>query len=261
MTMKLLIMATLALIVGGGGPADAFDHGAFNELLQQYVDEEGRVDYSELKKNRARLDGYLAGLARADAARLGGRPGELAFWINAYNAAVLKGVIDAYPIKSVRDISGFFDRRRYKVAGQELTLDQIELRLRQMGDPRIHFAIVCASRSCPKLERRAYSAEDIEAELERQTRAFINDEQRGVRIDRAENVVYLSKIFEWYSGEFLEAGEVSGLLDRALVMLKPARVLPYVLRYLDPEKRRCIENKRPRVTFMDYDWSLNDQAR
>lgn len=261
MAMKLLIVAAQVLIIAAGGLAGAFDHSAFNGLLEQYVDGEGRVNYSGLKRDRAGLERYLDELARADAARLGGRSEELAFWINAYNAAVLKGVIDAYPVKSVRDISGFFDGRRYRVAGQELTLDEIEMRLRRMGDPRIHFAIVCASRSCPRLERRAYSAENIEAELERRARDFINDEQRGVRIDRAENLVYLSKIFEWYSGEFLEPGEVSGLLDRALVMLRPARVLPYILRYLDPQKRSYIEENRPRVAFMDYDWSLNDQAQ
>ncbi len=170
---------------------------AWDKLLRQYV-KEGRVAYQSLQTPAglvhyfgqtedapvwAVLDGYLDNLRAVKSAQFPAKQAQLAFWINAYNACVIKGVLDYYPIKSVKDVKGFFDKIRYKVAGESLTLNEIEAKGRALGDWRIHFAIVCASSSCPFLRSEAYVADRLDDQLADQVRHFLADPSRGLRLD------------------------------------------------------------------------------
>ena len=230
-------------------PVDAasFSHDPFNQVLQAYVDEAGRVNYTKLKANPEKLEKYLDLLAVAKPMELSYNA-QLAFWVNAYNALVIKGVLDHYPTTSVRKVKwfgGFFNRLKFQVAGKTYTLNQIEHDIirTEFVDPRIHFVLVCASTSCPPLENRAFSAEDIEERLETATFNFVQNPEQ-VRIDRAKRRVYLSKIFKWYDDDFKEGYD--GVAD-------------FLTDYLSLEDAEFLASPDVKFRYLDYDWTLNDQ--
>lgn len=241
------MVASPAALASEPGP----DHTAWEILLWRHVDEDGRVDYHAWHSaERSALDAYLQRLAAADVSRLT-KQEALVFWINAYNACVVKGVLDRYPIRSVKDVPGFFDRIACRVAGESLTLNAIETRGRQLGDWRIHFALVCASSSCPSLRREAYVAGQLDEQLTEQTRNFLADPQRGMRVESQR--LRLSKIFDWYKTDFIPASEL-GWLGR----LTPEKLLLRLEPYLDRQVTQAIRSRRLAVGFLDYDWSLNE---
>jgi hypothetical protein len=237
-TAAALWLAGRSLLVGVPDPAP------FDAVLAARA-RNGGFDYrGTTGQDRKRLAAYLVNLADA-------RPGEMsadgkkAFYVNAYNAMAIGIVLDRYPVKSIRDIEGAFARIRRRIGGQELSLDDIENRLRELKDARIHFAIVCVSESCPPLAPAAYRAETISADLDRQGRAFVNDPTKNV-IDRARGSVALSKIFDWNHKEFeAEAGTVA----------------KYVARYVDARETASwlASNAAPAPAFLDYDWALNQR--
>ena len=155
---------TAVVILGVAAPCVAaqqtVDHATWDGLLKRYV-KEGFVDYRGVQQERAVLDGYFTSLRDVNPAQLGSREEQLAFWINAYNACVFQAVLDRYPLQSVRQVQGFFDGLKYRIAGRDLTLNQVEEQGRALGDWRIHFAVVCASTSCPPLRSEAYMAERL----------------------------------------------------------------------------------------------------
>lgn len=234
--------------------APGLDHAAWDALLRQYVNERGRVDYRAWRdEGRDALERYLQRFAQVDVSRLD-RNEALAFWINAYNACVVNGVLKHYPLRSVKDVPGFFDRVTYRVTGESLTLNDIEARGRQLGDWRIHFVLVCASLSCPSLVREAYVPERLNEQLAGQTRRFLADPQRGLRVEG--RTLRLSKIFDWYKVDFIPASEL-GWLGR----LTPEKLLPRIEPYLDRHIAQAIRSKRLSISFLDYDWSLNAQHK
>ncbi len=225
----------------------AFSHNLFDQVLREHVDENGQVNYAKLKANPEKFEAYLDLLAVAKPAE-GSYNAQLAFWINAYNALVIKGVIDRYPTTSVRKVkwfNGFFTRLKFQVAGKTYTLNQIEHDVirEEFVDPRVHFALVCASRSCPPLENRAFSAETVEEHLEALTFSFIRNSEQ-VRIDKAKRRVYLSKIFKWYADDFKE-GYTS--------------VKDFLLDYLSLEDAEFLSSTDIKFHYLNYDWTLNDQ--
>jgi hypothetical protein len=170
------------------------DPAPFDAVLAQRS-RSGGFDYrGATGQDRKRLAAYLSNLGDA---RLSAMTGEerKAFWINAYNAWAIQTLLEN-PGKKITEVPGAFDRARHRVGGETLTLDDVENRLRAMKDARIHFAIVCASRSCPPLASAAYRAEGLEESLDRQGRRFVNDPSRNV-IDRAGGRIALSMIFNW----------------------------------------------------------------
>ncbi len=225
----------------------AFSHKLFDEVLQEHVDEKGQVNYTKLKANPEKFEAYLDLLAVAKPAEWSYNE-QLTFWINAYNALVIKGVVDHYPITSVRKVklfNGFFSRLKFQAAGKTYTLDQIEhgiLRV-EFPDPRVHFAIVCASSSCPPLGNRAFSAETLEEHLESVTLNFIRNPAQ-VRINRAKRTVHLSKIFKWYKDDFKIGYD--GVVD-------------FLADYLPPEDGEYLLSTEVKLRHLDYDWTLNDQ--
>jgi hypothetical protein len=179
----------------------------------------------------------------------------MAFWINAYNAVVAHHVLELYPeIDSVKGVPGFFDEIRFQVAGEELTLDEIETKALELGDARVHFAVVCASTSCPDLLDEPFRGEALEAQLEVSTRRFLSDTSKGLRWRREENRLELSSIFKWYAGDFTGGSTVVAFFARS-------KVLDWILPHLPPRQAEEIEGTDPSIRYMDYDWSLNDRQR
>jgi hypothetical protein len=229
---------------GSGGPT-----AAWGRVLSKYHDD-GGIDYAGLKRDRGDLDRYLASLESADPSKMG-EDERLAFWINAYNAVVLHHVLERYPgIESVREVDGFFDELTYPVAGEERTLDEIEAQGIEIGDARIHFAVVCASTSCPGLRGEPFVASRLDAQLEEQTRGFLADESKGARLDG--DTLHLSSIFKWYAGDFTGGSTVVAFFSRG-------GVLSWVAEHAPDRLAERIKKAEPSVSYMDYDWSLNDR--
>jgi hypothetical protein len=235
--------------------APAFGHAAFDSLLRRYVVEGRGVRWAAFHGNRAdraALDAYVARLAEADTA--GWPPAEqMAFWINAYNALTLQRVLAAYPVPSITQVKTAPDLpagkgvwlEPHRVARTTLTLDDIEHRVLRgrFADPRVHFVLNCAARSCPPLEARAFTGEGLDARLEAAARRFVND-ARFNRIPAGGGEWELSALFDWYGADFAAAG---------------GSVPGWLARHLAPETRRGMPPPgRIRVRFLPYDWSLNE---
>lgn len=252
MIRQLLFLASL------GVQAATFDHTPWDRVLKASVNAIGEVDYAKLKGN-ADLEGYVRAIEKispaSQAAMFPTKQHELAYYINAYNALTTWGVVQKYPVKSIGDSllarGRFFRFTKYTIGGESISLEDLEnkiIRAPKYSEPRIHFAIVCASLSCPKLSRDAYTAENLEKQLEFQTRQYFA-ETRNLWADTASNTVYLPAILDWYKEDFQAFEKKSS----------PAAQLAYALRYAPPEKRKAVEAlKSPKIRFRDYDWSIND---
>ncbi|MEE8104272.1 MAG: DUF547 domain-containing protein [Planctomycetota bacterium] len=224
-------------------PATDFDHSRLDTLLRKRVSETGAVDYRGLRKDVAELDRYIADLGRASFAKLPTNA-RLAFWINAYNAFTLKLIVDHPGIKSIKDIPSNkrWKGRKWRLPTGNFTLDEIEHRLirKNFREPRIHFALNCASISCPILRREAYTAAKLDRQLDDQTRRAHTD-KRWFTFDAKNNRVRLSKLFDWFADDFEHAGGV----------------VVFAARY-SPELAKAVARRsNPRVSFIDWDWSLN----
>lgn len=230
----------------------AFDTAAWATVLERHQ-HDGGLDYAGLAADREVLDRFLAEL---EAARPESWPraDRLAFWVNAYNAVVAEHVLDRYPeIESVKAVDGFFDELRRPVAGEELTLDEIEERSREL-DPRAHFAVVCASTSCPDLRHEPYVGAGIDEQLDEQTREFLADRDKGLRWESEDDVLWLSSIFKWYAGDFTGGSTVVAFFARG-------KIVDWILPYLPQPLANTLRVRDPAVKFLDYDWSLNDRPR
>ena len=214
---------------------------AYDDILHRYV-KDGHVDYAGIATDRY-FPAYLQYLAQTDATTLTGREQQLAFWINAYNALAIKGILDGYSPSSAFGKVRFFYLNKYSAGGQQINLYDLEHKiLIPLKEPRIHFSIICASRSCPKLRSEAYSADRLEQQLQESARLFINDPQRN-RFDRAQKTVSLSKIFDWFAQDFADQ---SGTVSR------------YLARYVtDAELAQALEAGHYKIKYLTYDWSLN----
>ena len=236
---------------------ETFDHGDWDRILKESVSEIGEVDYARLKANPGPLAAYVARLAVASPENrpelFRTREEQLAYWINAYNALTTYGVALKYPTGSVKDLGflfGFFRRDDYVLGGRKLSLMTLENKVirARYAEPRIHFAIVCASLSCPKLSRTAYTGENLNAQLEFQVRQYFR-ERRNLEVDAKANRVTLAAILDWYKEDFEKF--IGGAAPRAL--------LEYARRYTSLEQQREMDGLRaPKVVFRDYDWSIND---
>jgi hypothetical protein len=231
--------------------AGALDLDLYAELLERHtlaVDDiaSTRVDYAALRKSSdwTRL---VDSLEKSEPKGLTTREERFAFWINAYNILTIDLVRRNYPVDSIRSIGSFFSpvwkRPAGKIGGRAYTLDEIENEiLRPMGEPRIHAAIVCASLSCPPLRREPYRSERLAVQLEDNVRRWLADPRKGVRIERSTKTIQLSRIFDWFAGDF------------------KAGVLPFVSSQIDSVDADWIrsQGKALQIRYFDYDWSLND---
>ena len=231
---------------------DRIDHSAWDSLLKRYVDTKGNVNYTAWLNSPAdvrALDGYLNSLSQADPRQRASKAATLAFWINAYNAVTIKGILREYPTTSIRNHTArLYGYNIWKdlllvVGGYSYALEQIENEvLRKMGDPRIHFAIVCASHSCPRLLNEAYTADRFDEQITVNTRNFFANPEN---FRYTNGMFYLSSILKWYAGDFGSAS---------------AQQLQTIAPYLpDRAAQQAAAQGAGRISYLSYDWSLNDQ--
>ena len=223
-------------------PPDSAPWGA---LLSKYVDAGGRVSYATWKADagdRGRLAGYLARLAPGSSAPLAD-PEKIAILINAYNAFIIADVLDRYPVDGIRSVPGAFTAESHAIGGGLYSLDEIEHTAVRLGGYRVHAALVCASRSCPPLDRRPWAAADLAAHEEERMRAWMARSDL-YRFEPEKNTVFLPRYFDWYRADFDAAG-----VARVLAAHAPERY------------REWLSRGAFRVEFLDYDWRLNDRGR
>ena len=231
---------------------DDIVHTSWNDLLKTYVNGKGLVNYTALKSNRkdqAKLDRYLNHLARGSLTKPASKKARLAFWINAYNAVTVKGILREYPTTSIRNhtarLNGYniWKDLLLNVGGKNVSLEMIEHDiLRKMGDARIHFAIVCASQSCPRLLNEAYTPEKVNQQLDANAKVFFASRE-NFRFDAKRNRVYLSTILKWFAEDF---GRTQ------------AEQLRSVAPFLPKSGRLAAKQKSVKVSYLSYDWGLND---
>ena len=240
----LLIFCLVAVAVAATPRLGEPDHELWNALLAEYVDGEARVDYARLQEQAAdRLDAYAEQLAHAappDPATPHGK----ALLINAYNALVVRWIVENYPTNSIMATPNPFREARHTVAGEKISLDEIESRLRAAGDPRIHAALVCAARSCPPLRNEAYSPERVEEQLDDNTRRWLADPDLN-EIDAARGRADVSATFDWYEEDFTSY---------------PGGLEGFVRSYAPSETVAALGDRKLRIGFKDYHWGLNDQS-
>ena len=209
------------------------DHGIWDGLLKKHIDDRGFVDYEGFQKDRETLDDYLRLLATQEPTNDWSVQELLAYYINTYNAYTIELILDNYPTKSIQDIDGAFTKAFIPIDGRMLSLGSLENGvLRKMKEPRIHFAINCASISCPPLIQEAYTAGKIAEQLEMVTVNFINSDYNEIRPNAPE----VSKIFKFYTEDFE----------------------PNLRQYINKYSEVKI-NADTKILFKEYDWGLNDQ--
>jgi hypothetical protein len=232
---------------------DQVDHAPWDKLLKKYVDVQGHVAYQAWQDSASdsqALDAYLNSLSRANPQAQASREAKLAFWINAYNAVTVKGILREYPTTSIRNHTAkVFGYNIWKdllltVGNHTYSLEAMEHQiLRKMGEPRIHFAIVCASHSCPRLLNEAYLATRLEEQLVVNTRTFFANGE-NFRYDAQGRRFYLSAILSWFSGDF---------------GANQAAQLKSISPYLPSQAASAAANANSvSVSYLDYDWSLNE---
>lgn len=234
---------------------DRIDHQPWDTLLKRYVDLSGNVNYAGWKQSASdqqALDAYLAHLSTASSSIPATQTAKLAFWINAYNAVTVKGILREYPTTSIRNhtakVFGYniWDDLLLTVGGQPFSLNQMEHEvLRKMGEPRIHFAIVCASISCPRLLNEAYTAERLDQQLTINSKDFFGN-ARNFRFDPSRQSFQLSSILDWFGGDF-GANQADQL----------QAIAPYLP---TAQAQQVASQGRGSISFLEYDWGLNDQT-
>ncbi|MBI4401694.1 MAG: DUF547 domain-containing protein [Nitrospirae bacterium] len=243
----LIVMAGCSTVPRAFNPQDPiaskdFSHQAFGEILRVHV-MDGVVKYPGIAAD-GRFQSYLRQLSRVDPNSLPTRQDRLVFWINAYNAFAIQGILDGYSPLTLVGRYRYFIGRAYVVGGAAINLYDLERKLLipDFREPRIHFAIVCASSSCPRLQSWVYTADKLDEQLEQSARDFINDPARN-RFDRERKIAYLSMIFNWFEEDFVAH---SGSL------------INYVKHYVtDSDLAQDLETASYAVRFLDYDWRLN----
>lgn len=236
------------------------DYSEYDQLLRSHVTTSGWVDYPSLVDDHAALERFIRQLGDASFSNLKTRRDQLTFWINAYNAFTLADVLATVYGKhqSVQQVSGFFNGRKHFVAGEKLTLDEIETRGRAFRDPRLHFAIVCASSSCPKLQPFAYTSAELDTQLDQVTREFFADSDRGIRYNSGTKSLYVSPILEWYAGDFAGKWTKAGaLLAQARAAMSGGELLKFIEKYVPQTTASSMRLNPPTLHYFDYDWSLN----
>ena len=243
--LLLILFSCQSPVVGMAGSTPP-SHQLWNELLKANVKLDGQVDYKGFIREKPKLESYLKLLSENAPDRSKWSKNEqLAYWINVYNAYTVKLIVDFYPTKSIRDlgprikiplIKDVWHYKFFKIAGVDMSLDEVEHSIlrKEFEEPRIHFAINCASVSCPPLLNEAFVASNLENQLMRVTTTFVNDPSRNKISSQS---AQLSSIFSWFKGDFTKKGTLIEFLNRySKVKISP----------------------NARISFLDYNWNLNE---
>ena len=232
--MKRLVILITFILISLNSKAQKIDHTLWSSFLQKHVTANGNVNYKSIKANEADLNTYLNQFVKISPQESWAKNETLAYWINAYNAFTIKLIIDNYPVNSIKDIKNPWDKKFIPVDGKMISLNFIEHSiLRKMNEPRIHFAINCASISCPKLLNKAYLPETLDSQLDVATTTFISSENNSIKQDK----LALSKIFKWFAEDFKKEGS---LID-----------------FLNNYSKTKI-NSNPKIVYFGYNWDLNE---
>ncbi|WP_418512320.1 DUF547 domain-containing protein [Corallibacter sp.] len=232
--MKHLI-SLLIIFISLNATAQQIDYSVLTSILQKHVSPNGQVNYKAIKTNKASLDTYLKQYSKISPKNSWSKEQVLAYWINAYNAFTIELIIDNYPIKSIKDLKKPWNKEFIPLANKKISLNYIEHEiLRTLNEPRVHFAIVCASASCPKLLNEAYTPEKLNKQLTQATKDFLSDTSRN---KISESNIEISKIFKWFAKDFKKNGS---LID-------------FINTYSDI---RVLSNAN--IDYLDYNWSLNE---
>lgn len=216
--------------------AQNFDYKKTNTFLGKYVSEKGNVNYDKIKTNKVELDAVIKQFEDKQPTDKWSKNEKLAYYINAYNVYTLKVVIDNYPTKSIKDIDNAWDKKIVQSGKSKISLSDVEHKiLRKMNEPRIHFAINCASFSCPNLLNEAYLPQTLDKQLEAVTKSFINDKTKNTM---AVNEIKISEIFNWFGGDF---------------KTKNTSVIDFINIYSTIKI-----DKKAKIKYLDYNWSLNN---
>lgn len=211
----------------------------WDALLQQYVND-GFVDYRGLRQD-SRFPSVVKAIEQADSGAMS-NPQKLAYYINAYNILAIQGILNGKSPAGALGRVRYFYRDKYLVAGEKLTLSALENDyIRTLGEPRIHFAIVCASKSCPPLRSQAYTANDLDRQLDDNTRRFLADKSKN-DLDKNTGIASISKIFKWFSDDFEAQGGVQNFLAQYT---------------REPDIAAMLRANGFKIKYRDYDWSLN----
>lgn len=248
-SLVIVLFVPLMMVLGQVNAAVDIDYTIYDSMLKKYVSD-GAVDYLKWKKNDlVTFEQYINSLAKISLTNLNENERK-AFWINAYNALTIYAVLKHIPtnellskVFSVQMVLGFFDKITYTVAGETLTLNDIEKeKLRTaFHDPRIHFVLVCASRSCPKIQNSAFKEAGIEDRFNNAARNFIQDTTRN-RLDQKNNVLYLSEIFKWYDSDFIASA---------------GTMIDFIKRYVGKGGGEYLSAHAVTIKYLFYDWLVN----
>lgn len=261
-------LGVLGLMSVASAARAQFDHShaAFTALLKKHVvlvdgGKASKVRYGELKNERAQLKAYLDNLSKVGEAEFKGwsKPQQLAFLMNVYNAWTLELILTRYPdLKSIRDfgyiprINSVWDKYTFPLLGKDGTLNGVEHgMIRAAGvydDPRIHFAVNCASIGCPMLREEAFVADRLDQQLDEQAMRFLSDRTRN-RVN-AQGELEVSKIFDWYKGDFNKG--LKGIKSSEAFFARFAKQLTD-----NPEHQAAVRDGKASIRYLDYDWSLN----
>ncbi len=269
--MKKILALIAALGLSTAASAQSFDHShaAFTTLLKKHVivldgGKASQVKYAELKKDQPQLKAYLDQLSKVTESDFKGwsKPQQMAFLINAYNGYTLELILQNYPVKSIKDIGGVFDnrwkRKFFKLLGQDSFLDKIEHEtLRKPGaynEPRVHYAVNCASIGCPPLREEAFTADKLNAQLEEQAVRFLSDRSRN---RFANGKLEVSMIFNWFKEDWTSGytgfdGKTAAIKSREEYFVRYAKQLAD-----SPTDQKIIADGKASISHLDYDWNLN----
>lgn len=235
----LLTFVTIFALAQSKAP----QHDIFDRLLKENVLEDGRVNYKGFIKDSVLFNQYLTTLSKNPPNETWSTNEQKAFWINVYNAFTIKLIIDNYPMKSIKDLGGSlykvntaWDIQFIKIGNDTYDLNNVEhgkLR-REYNDPRVHFVLVCAAKSCPKLLNEAYSASKLDAQMDKAAKDFLKNSNKN---KITPNKIEISSLFKWYKGDFTNDGSLINFLNQ----YAPLKI-----------------NASASISYLDYDWSLND---
>ena len=236
--MKTKLLYLLLFITSSALAQDLNSYlDSVDSFLNQHV-KNGLVDYKTIHKDQSQLQRILK-----DAATISVKASDVknyqSFWINSYNIAVIKGIIDNYPIKSPLDKKGFFDKTTYNLGGRSITLNDIENKLlrEKFNDPRVHFVLVCGAIGCPPLINYAYRPDTLEKQLDAQTRSAING--NFIKVHSKKKKLEVSEIMKWYKSDFVQNGTTE---------------IDFINTYRNEKLSEDYS-----ISYYSYDWNLNKQ--
>jgi Protein of unknown function, DUF547 len=244
----ILTFVGWAALANAGNPnnseSTSLDHSQWDRLLKKHVSEKGFVDYAGFKKDAAELKKYLDLVSQKAPASSWSKDDQLAYWINAYNAFTVQLIIDNYGVASIKDIGSKikipfvntpWDIKFINIEGKKMDLNNIEHGIirKKFDDPRIHFALVCAAKSCPKLRNEAFVGSKLNEQLDDQGRDFLNDNTKNIV---TKSKASLSKILSWYGGDFTKSAPIADWVNK------------YAKTKMD---------KNASISHLDYNWELN----